>query len=333
MRLMPAVLFSLALVGCSEEEPKQSSPTDPTVDPTDGGDGADGTSADGTDGTSADGTDGTETGDTGTDTEAPTVTITDDSGGLIEGPVVFTFTFSEDVGTSFDESDITLSAGAAGEFATDGSVATLAVEPPADERGDLMIDIASGAFEDAAGNANADAVSATVPYDTVIETVIFDFETDGAFEGFGGVGGSSVTDPTDSSNTVGELVKAGDAQVWGGVTLHRCDGFSVAPMDTTGSAIFTVRVWTPEAGMIWLLKIEDKDNNTLFAEQFEQSSAAGTWETLTFDLGSNVDSSVTYNKLSLFPNFGRTGVEQGGDLTFYVDDVIHDDIVYDIACP
>ena len=189
MRLMPAVLFSLALVGCSEEEPKQSSPTDPTVDPTDGSDGADGT-----DGTSADGTDGTETGDTGTDTEAPTVTITDDSGGLIEGPVVFTFTFSEDVGMSFDASDIALSAGAAGEFTSDGSVATLAVEPPADERGDLMIDIASGAFEDAAGNANADAVSAVVPYDTVIETVLFDFEADGAFEGFGGVGGAVVVE-------------------------------------------------------------------------------------------------------------------------------------------
>ena len=44
-----------------------------------------------------------DTGDTDTgveDTTPPTVTITDDVAGTADGDVTFTFTFSEDVGTS-----------------------------------------------------------------------------------------------------------------------------------------------------------------------------------------------------------------------------------------
>ena len=42
MRLMPALLLSLTLAACSEEEPGQSKETEPTVAPTDGDDGAEG---------------------------------------------------------------------------------------------------------------------------------------------------------------------------------------------------------------------------------------------------------------------------------------------------
>lgn len=43
------------------------------------------------------------------DTTAPTCTIADNTTGTASGAVTYTFTFSEDVGTSFDINDITVS--------------------------------------------------------------------------------------------------------------------------------------------------------------------------------------------------------------------------------
>ena len=51
------------------------------------------------------------------DTVAPTVVITDsEAGATATGAVTFTFTFSEDVGTSFTAEDLVVSGGTAGTF-------------------------------------------------------------------------------------------------------------------------------------------------------------------------------------------------------------------------
>ena len=63
----------------------------------------------------------------GPDTTAPTLTIANNvSASAATGPVTFTFVFSEDVGTSFDSSDITVNGGTAGAFTrVGGTQATL----------------------------------------------------------------------------------------------------------------------------------------------------------------------------------------------------------------
>lgn len=108
-----------------------------------------------------------ETPPDGTDTVAPTVSITDDVSGVAEGDVTFSFTFSEDVGDSFAAEDVTVSGGTAGAFVrVSGTAATLVVSPPADMAGTLTVSVAAMSFEDAAGNTNVAAASAEQAYDT-----------------------------------------------------------------------------------------------------------------------------------------------------------------------
>ena len=102
------------------------------------------------------------------DATPPTVAITDDvPGATATGDVTFTFTFSEDVGTSFTADDVILAGGTKGTFTrVDGTHATLVASPPAASTGTLEVSVAAGTFTDLAGNANTAAASAQQAYDT-----------------------------------------------------------------------------------------------------------------------------------------------------------------------
>jgi Bacterial Ig-like domain len=106
------------------------------------------------------------------DTTAPTVTVANDvSATTATGPVTFTFVFSEDVGVSFDRSDITVTGGTAGAFVrVSGSQATLVVTPPVNTNGTLTVSVAAARFTDLAGNANAAAATGSKAYDVRIPT-------------------------------------------------------------------------------------------------------------------------------------------------------------------
>ena len=110
----------------------------------------------------------------GPDTTAPTVTISNDvSTPTASGPVTFTFVFSEDVGTSFDGTDVTVGGGSAGAFRrVDGRQATLVVTPTVGVPGTLTVSVAAGRFSDIAGNANAAAASASKDY-IALQTINF----------------------------------------------------------------------------------------------------------------------------------------------------------------
>jgi len=114
-----------------------------------------------------------------TDVTPPTVAITGPSG-AINGPVTITFTLSE-ASSDFllSQNDITIGGGGAlSNFTQNPSnplVYTATYTPPAASTGSATIDIASGAFHDAAGNANADGGDVNnhlpISYDTVSPTV------------------------------------------------------------------------------------------------------------------------------------------------------------------
>ncbi|MFM2118666.1 MAG: hypothetical protein RL722_134 [Pseudomonadota bacterium] len=102
----------------------------------------------------------------GPDTTPPTILIANDvAAAQASGPVTFSFVFSEDVGISFDATDIVVSGGTAGAFnRLSGTQATLVVTPPPNSSGTITVSVAAGTFSDLAGNASTAAANATKDY-------------------------------------------------------------------------------------------------------------------------------------------------------------------------
>jgi len=106
------------------------------------------------------------------DTTPPTVTIANDvSAATATGPVTFTFVFSEDVGVSFDGTDIVVTGGTPGTFTrVGGTQATLVVAPLANSAGTMSVAVAAGRFNDIAGNANTAAATGSKAFDIRLPT-------------------------------------------------------------------------------------------------------------------------------------------------------------------
>jgi Bacterial Ig-like domain len=102
----------------------------------------------------------------GPDTTAPTLTIANNvSAATATGPVTFTFVFSEDIGVSFDATDVVVEGGSPSAFTRiDGRQATLVVTPNAGVAGTIAVNVAAGRFADIAGNNNTVAASDSKPY-------------------------------------------------------------------------------------------------------------------------------------------------------------------------
>ena len=83
--------------------------------------------------------------------------------------------------------------------------------------------------------------------------------------GFGNSVASMITDPTDGTNMVGELVKSDTAELWAGVTIGG-DGLANAVPVMRGATKMTVRVWSPDANIPVRLKIEDATNAAISVE-------------------------------------------------------------------
>jgi MYXO-CTERM domain-containing protein len=77
------------------------------------------------------------------------------------------------------------------------------------------------------------------------------------------------------------------------------------------------------------LKVEDAAEPTHSVETEALTTLVNTWETLTFDFANQVAGTAalnlayTYNRLSIFFDYGKTGAA-GGSGTFYFDDVLFD---------
>lgn len=138
------------------------------------------------------------------------------------------------------------------------------------------------------------------------------------------------TDPTDSNNTVVQAMKTNQASPSAGTTIGTPAGFATnIPLTLTDSKM-TVRVWTPEAGTPIRLKVEDSNDPTRTCETETNTTLSGEWETLEFDftnqapgtelLSVGLSMGWTYNKASIFFNFGTNGASDGGTI-YYFDDV------------
>ena len=156
--------------------------------------------------------------------------------------------------------------------------------------------------------------------------LLVDFEDSSTrgYADFGGNDSSIVLDPTDPTNTVVQSIKTMGALMWAGTTVGSLDT-NFAPLPFTASeTVMTVRVYSPDAGIPVLLKIEDASDNSISVETTATTTVADAWETLTFDFSTgapplNIDN--TYNRVSIFFNFGTDGATVGADKTYYWDDV------------
>jgi hypothetical protein len=110
----------------------------------------------------------------GPDTTPPTVTIASNvSAPPATGPVTFTFVFDEDVGVSFESTDIVVTGGSAGTFMRiDGRQATLVVSPTLGGAGTMTVSVGVGRFTDIAGNANTEGASKSIDY-VATQTITF----------------------------------------------------------------------------------------------------------------------------------------------------------------
>ncbi|MEO0321733.1 MAG: Ig-like domain-containing protein [Myxococcota bacterium] len=277
------------------------------------------------------------------DTTAPTLAITDDADGVATGDVLFTLTPSEDIGTSLAAEDVAVVGGSAGAFTpgADGS-ATLVVTPPAEAMGTLMLSVAAGAFEDLAGNANAEAVTAAQDFDTRSpSTLVHDFEDTPGLRGFAGATAVLAADPDDASNTVLSLTKASDAAFFAGTTMFRCEDEGIAPLPFSATATtMSARVWSPAADIPVRLKVENSAMGAISVETDTFTTVAGAWEVLVFDFRANamdtpaLDFGRTYDKVAVFFDFGATGADVGEARTYFMDDLRFLGTEFDgAACP
>jgi len=265
------------------------------------------------------------------DTTPPTLAISGTSSSPITAPITVTFTFSEDVGASFTLGDIAVTNGtpALTLVKVNPTHYTLIVSPPADTTGSMQIAIAAGSFSDLAGNLNLAASNVAQAFNTVVGPVSYaalDFNTPGLTYKMTDFGGTVSTLPAvgapagGPSSPVVQIVKTGGAQFWAGTTL------SVGYLDSIGTIPFsslhtklTAVVYSPVAGASFKLKVEDANDGTHAVET--DAAATMGWQTLTFDMAAPsggtpaLNPSYTYNKLSLFPNFGNV---PGADQVYYV---------------
>jgi hypothetical protein len=106
----------------------------------------------------------------GGDSVAPTVVLTTDATEPVSAAFTVTATFSEDV-TGFTIDDLTVTNGAASNFAGSGASYTATITP--DWAGDVSIVVLAGACVDGAGNENVEsaALGVTILYDAKALTV------------------------------------------------------------------------------------------------------------------------------------------------------------------
>ena len=282
------------------------------------------------------------------DTLPPTVTIASSAaGGTATGDITFSFAFSKDVGGSFTASDVTVTGGSAGAFTVaSGTSATLVVTPMANTAGTVEITVPAGAVADAGGTVNTLAATAQQAYDTAVAVakttiVSFDEATAPVFIGFGGSEDATVVvDPTNAANKVGKIVKAANAELWAGATVSICPNEAIVTVPFSDAhKTMSARIWSPDAGIPVRLKLEDAADNTKTVETEAMTTVAGAWQTLSFNFANPAAGTAalnlanTYNKSSIFFNFGKTGAEVGAAKTYYMDDLSFVGSTFTVACP
>ena len=138
--------------------------------------------------------------------------------------------------------------------------------------------------------------------------------------GFGAIPTEVVANPdkrgSNTTNKVLKITKTAGSQTWAGAS-QELD----SKINFSAGTTIKVAVWSPLANSPILLKLEHTETD--FVEVKVSTTTSNAWEILTFNLtaptGGNFDTSKSYKKFVLFPNFGTSN---STDLIYYFDEII-----------
>jgi beta-glucanase (GH16 family) len=153
-----------------------------------------------------------------------------------------------------------------------------------------------------------------IPLDQIDLPVTFDDPlTDYTLINFGGHDSVVGEDPSGADNSVAVTTKTEGSEVWAGTTIGTAAGFANPIPFTADQTSMSVDVLVPVAGIPVRLKVEtldcptDGSDTSCFAELDAFPMMAGEWETLTWDFAGTIDTTLTYQKASIFFDFDTAG--------------------------
>lgn len=114
-----------------------------------------------------------------------------------------------------------------------------------------------------------------------------------------------------ASETVAQMVKS-DGQVWGGSKIEL-----TGAIDFTTNQVFTMKVFSPRAGMPVLFKLENGDGS-IATERSVNTTVANEWQTLTYDFTGST--AGVYTHLVFIFDLGVVG-DGSANFTFLFDDI------------
>ena len=278
------------------------------------------------------------------DTVPPTVMISHNAGSTTAtGPITFSFTFSEDVGSTFAAEAILTTGGTPAPLVkVDATHYALVLTPTANTKALATVSVPGNRFKDLANNWNTAASTLQLSYDTTPAVTAtsgntgtclttgalscLDLEPTAAtvMVPFGGLTAAFAADPANAGNRAVKLDKNVLNETWAGVTLGAPTTLTVSPVKMGASKVLTLRVYAPAVGETLMLKLENKaSNNTVFVTAEAKTTKASAWETLSFDFdnpteGTSYNFDTTYDKVSVFPHYGQAVASK---TTFYIDEL------------
>lgn len=140
-----------------------------------------------------------------------------------------------------------------------------------------------------------------------------------SFNDFGGNASFLVADPTNASNMTLKTEKTVGAQTWAGTTVSPPNGLTNAIAFAPGATSISAKIFAPAANKPILLKVEELNNPSNYAEVQRNTTTAG-WQTLTFDFSTaspGLNLATSYKVLSIFYDFGNPGTGE----FYYVDSI------------
>ena len=137
-----------------------------------------------------------------------------------------------------------------------------------------------------------------------------------SFTNFGGAETDVVTNPNvtgiNTSTKVGRTVKTTGAQTWGGSFIELSSPINFATMQK-----IKMKVWSPQAGAVVKLKLENLANGTgINTELDATTTVANGWEELTYNF-TGINNANNYQRVVVFFDFGNAG----NGATYYFDDI------------
>lgn len=138
---------------------------------------------------------------------------------------------------------------------------------------------------------------------------------DYALGGFGQAIATKIANPhqtgINTSANVVQLTKPNGAEVWAGTAITLTE-----PIDFSAYHKIKVKVWSPQAGIVVLLKLENSGNTGINIELPVTTTVANDWEEITYDF-SGINNNNNYQNIVLFFDFGNAGT----GANYYFDDI------------